>query len=113
MLGADVFVVEALCFLVGQCHDFAGTICKSFKHAFFSRPRFDFRVLIGERVRRFVYPYSMHERGNLLNCSCGARVWIGKIARERHNQFVLPISDAWGVPDWRDLKIEDRSLFCV
>lgn len=33
MLGADVFVVEALCFLVGQCHDFAGTICESFKHA--------------------------------------------------------------------------------
>ena len=58
MLGPDVFVVEALCFLVGECHDFAGTICESFKHAFFSRPRVVFRVLFGGVCRRFVYPCS-------------------------------------------------------
>ena len=32
VLGADVFVVEALRFLVGQLHDLAGTIGKSFVH---------------------------------------------------------------------------------
>ena len=32
VLGADVFVIEALGFLVGQGHDFAGAVGKSFKH---------------------------------------------------------------------------------
>ena len=32
VLGADVFVVEALGFLVGQLHDFAGAVGKSFVH---------------------------------------------------------------------------------
>jgi hypothetical protein len=32
VLGADVLVVEALGFLIGQRHDFAGPIRETFKH---------------------------------------------------------------------------------
>ena len=32
VFGADVFVVETLCLLVGKLHDLAGTVCKAFVH---------------------------------------------------------------------------------
>ena len=32
VLGPDVFVIESLGLLVGECHDLAGAISKSFKH---------------------------------------------------------------------------------
>ena len=35
VLGADVFVVEPLSLLVGQLHDLAGAVCKSFVHSIF------------------------------------------------------------------------------
>ncbi len=38
VLGADVFVVEALRLLVGELHHFSGSIGKSFVHPVFSRP---------------------------------------------------------------------------
>ncbi len=38
VLGADVFVVEALGLLIGQLHHFSGSIGKSFVHPVFSRP---------------------------------------------------------------------------
>src|SRR5208337_791752 len=34
MLGADVFVVEPLCFLIGKLHDFSGAISKTFMHRY-------------------------------------------------------------------------------
>ena len=40
VLGPDVFMVEALGFLVGQGHYFAGSICESFKHATSPAARF-------------------------------------------------------------------------
>ncbi len=39
VLGADVFVVEPLGLLVGQLHDFASAVGKSFVHVLFSLPR--------------------------------------------------------------------------
>ncbi len=39
MLGANVFVIETLRFLVSQLHYLASAISKSFVHVFISSPR--------------------------------------------------------------------------
>ncbi|GAA4445027.1 hypothetical protein GCM10023156_04100 [Novipirellula rosea] len=35
MLGADVFVVKPLCFLISQLHDFSGAVGKAFVHIYY------------------------------------------------------------------------------
>ena len=41
MLGADVFVIEPLCLLIGKLHDLSGTSVKVSYIAFTFIPRFD------------------------------------------------------------------------
>ena len=65
VLGADVFVVESLRFLVGQLHDLPSAIGKSFVHGIVSLPG-------GWSVREF------GER--LANCDCSVQTGKGKRA---------------------------------
>ena len=60
VLGPDVLVVEALGFLVGQGHHFAGSICKSFKH-------------VQSPASRVLFPRCFRHRVGVFHCESTRR----------------------------------------